>query len=167
MSAKPRFRYDFELVDQQGNVVDAWSELNLIPKLGLDVLIQAPFGDVAAIGSLYVGLFRNNVIPSMESKAADIPASLGEFTQYTEATRPLWERVYDDNGSYDNSANRAQFTFTQDQLIYGAFLVTESAKGSNAGLLLSVVRFPSPRSMYAGLTLNVTAVLTYVPTSLV
>jgi hypothetical protein len=161
------FIYNFELVDAQGNVVDAWVEKNLIPQVGLDFLIQAPFGDVSPQSDFYCFVFRNAYIPTSATTAADIPSNLGEFVNYSEATRPLWNRGYDGAGTIDNSASRAQFTFTQDQNIYGAGLVSSSTKGGASGLLLSVVRFASPKTVSAGLTLNLTSGITYIPTNIV
>lgn len=162
----PAFRYCAELTDKDGVVVDAWEQTNLIPQLGLDLLIQAPFGDAAPVSTFYLGVFTKNYLPTAATKASDIPANMGEFVGYDEETRPLWDKSYDGAGSYDNSSSRAQFTFKQDQVLYGAFLVSEPTKGGNNGLLLSVVRFPSPRSVSAGLTLNVSCGLTYIPNNM-
>ncbi|MHB0825088.1 hypothetical protein ACYCFL_05590 [Stutzerimonas nitrititolerans] len=160
------FRYSAELTDHDGKVVDAWADDNLIPLLGIHQLIKAPFGDAEPIGAFYLGLFRNNALPTDATKAADIPAVLGEFTQYSEETRPLWDRAYDNAGTYSNEAARAEFNFTVDQTIYGAFMASSAEKGSVTGLLLSAVRFTTPRLIYAGLTLKITASITYVSNDL-
>lgn len=161
------FVYQFELRDQAGNLVDAWSEHNLVPQAGLNFLIQAPFGDVAPISAFYAGLYRGNYIPSSATTSADIPGAMNEFVNYSETSRPVWSRTYDGAGTVDNSADRAIFTFTSDATIYGSFLVSSSVKGGNTGLLVSVVRFASPRVIPAGLTLNLTSGITYVPTNVV
>ncbi len=161
------FRYGFELTDADGAVVESWEQCNLIPQEGLDFLILAPFGDTPTIPAWYVGLFRNPYLPTSATRASDIPSGLGEFVNYSEATRPLWEREYDNVAKLANEGSRARFTFTQDQNIYGAFIVSSSAKGSGSGRLLSVVRFASPRPITNGLTLNVTSGLTYIPTNIV
>ena len=161
------FIHRFELVDARGNALDQWEEHNLIPQAGLDFLIQAPFGDASPISTFYAGLYRNNYLPSAATVAADIPSNMGEFVNYSESQRPTWSRQYDGIGTQDNSADRAQFTFTQDQLIYGAFLVSSSTKGGNNGLLISVVRFASPKQIPAGLTVKMNSGITYLPTNIV
>ena len=156
------FVYEHELVDGLGRRIDVQSDLNKIPSAGINLLIRAPFGDATPITTFYVGLFRNNALPTDATKASDIPSVLGEFTNYEEAERPLWDKVYDGNGTYSNAANRAEFTFLSDQMIYGAFMVSSAEKGGSGGLVLSAVRFTTPRMIYAGLTLKMTTSLTYV-----
>lgn len=159
------FTHRFQLLGADGKVLDEWDQHNLIPQAGLDFLIQAPFGDTPPITAFYVALLSGNYLPTSASVASDLPAN--EFVGYSEATRPLWERDYDGVGTLANATNRAQFTFTADRLIYGVVLVSSSAKGSGGGLLLSVVRFASPKQVANGLTLNVVSGVTYVPTNIV
>lgn len=167
MSKTPiAFEYEFELL-QDGQVVDHWVETNLIPQDGLDQLAMAMFGDTAPISAFYVGLFENNYLPAAGVKAQDLPGVVGEFVGYSEATRPLWNRIYDGAGAHTNEASRAAFTITQDRRVYGGFLVSASDKGGNTGLLLSVARFTSPRDLQAGMTFRVRASLSLVPTTLV
>lgn len=157
------FRYQCALTDADGNVVSAWEDHNLIPQVGLDLLVRAPFGDAQPVANFYMGLMRNNTLPTSASTAADIPGLLGEFVQYGEANRPLWDKIYNGAAGYTNQQAPAKFTFHVDQTLYGAFLVSDDNKGGNVGTLLSVVRFNSPRQISAGLTLNVTASLIYLP----
>lgn len=167
MSKTPvAFVYEFEL-EKDGVIVDRWFEKNLIPQDGLDQLSLAIFGDTTPIGTWYVGLFENNYLPAPGADAADLPGVIGEFVGYSEATRPLWQRIYDGAGTHTNEANRAAFTITQDRRLYGGFLVSASNKGGNTGLLLSVARFTTPRDVQAGMTFRVRATLSLVPTTLV
>jgi len=165
---RPAFEWSGEIVDRFGNQVGSIPPTkNLVPQSGMSLLIQAPFGDAAPVSALYVGLITKNYLPTAATTAADIPNNMGELTGYVEATRPLWAKVFDGQATYDNSASRAQFTATVDSLLYGAFLVSEPTKGSANGLLLSLVRFPSPRPLSAGLTLYLASGLTYIPSSIV
>lgn len=160
------FRYDLEIYNlATGEVRSRETRYNRIPQAGIDFLIQSPFGDIAAVPNFYCGLFRNNVVPSSGLVAADIPTTLGEFTEYSEATRPEWVKVYNGLGSYDNLDSKAVFTPTADRNIYGAFLVSNSTKGSNTGLLLSVVRFATMKPVYTGEAARLAVSLTYVPTN--
>lgn len=159
------FVWDFTILDAHGNPIEKERKHNLIPGDGLAFLLRSPFGDIAPINSFYIGLFTANYIPAGSSKATDIPINMGEFTAYTQATRPAWARTFNGSDSYHNDGNKAEFTFQQNATILGAFLVSESTKGSGDGLLLSCVRFASPKIVEAGQTSQAAASLTYIPVS--
>lgn len=161
------FQYRFRLLNQDGSIADEWAGRNLIPQDGLAFLLQSPFGAAAPISTFYAGLFRGNVIPTAGLKATDIPSNLQEFVGYSQPARPLWNRVFDSVGTQDNAASKAEFTCTVDATLYGSFLGSDSAKGGGNGLLLSVVRFPSPKMVTAGQTLQLIAGITYVPTNVI
>lgn len=161
------FVWDTEIVDADGKPVSRSREHNLIPADGLAFLVRAPFGDVAPISAFYLGLFRGNYVPTDSTKAADIPGNMIEFIDYAEAQRPTWERAFDGAASMDNLTTKASFTVTQDRTIYGAFLVSEATKGGNSGLVLSCVRFASPKPVSAGQTINLSGGLTYIPTNVI
>lgn len=160
------FVYEHELVDADGKPIGGGRDKNIIPRAGINMLIRSPFGDSPPIGDLYLGLFRNNALPSFSSSAADIPSVLGEFTNYEAPDRPLWDKVYDGEGTYSNADDRAVFDFLSDQIIYGAFMVSVAEKGATDGLLLSAVRFSTPRTVQAGTTLRLGASLTYISVEL-
>lgn len=101
--------YDFELLDADGNLVDSWQVKNLVPLDGVNHLAAAMFGDTPAIGNFHVGVFAGNYLPTMDSKAADIPSAMSEFVGYSEATRPVWQRLNTD-GVISNAHARAAFT---------------------------------------------------------
>lgn len=160
------FRHELEIIDlATGEVIDREVKYNRIPQAGLDFLILAPFGDTPSIGSFYCGLFKNNFVADSNTTAADIPANMGEFLDYTEATRPLWNRAYNNAGTLDNFASKAVFTPEQDATIYGSFICSNQTKGSNSGLLLSVVRFATTKQLSTGQAASLVCGLTYIPTS--
>lgn len=154
------FNWSAEAVNQQGQVIDSWSQHNLIPDEGISFLMRAPFGDASPTANFYCGLFKGSYIPTKASKAADIP-SIGEYVNYVEAERPLWDKSFNSN-TYSNTANKAVFTFTEDQSINGFFLVSSEIKGSANGVLLSIVRFNSPKQITTGIELKVMANLSYI-----
>lgn len=161
------FRYRFRLLNADDSVAADFEANNLVPQDGLSFLLLAPFGDSAPISTFYCGLWRANVIPSSALKATDIPSNLQEFVGYSEATRPLWERAHDGVGTLDNADAVAEFNFTADATLYGSILVSDPTKGGNSGLLLSCVRFPSPRPVVAGQKGQLIAGITYVPTNVI
>ena len=161
------FTWDLEITNAQGEQIERESNKNLIPAQGMAFLVRSPFGDVEPVSSFYLGLFRGNYVPSAGTTAADIPSNMIEFIDYSEDARPLWERRFDDESSMDNNINKASFTVTQDRTIYGAFLVSQATKGGNSGLILSCVRFSSPKTVSAGQTINLTGGLTYISTNII
>lgn len=161
------FEWTLEIREANGDLAHAETQFNLIPTQGMGFLVRSPFGDAASISTFYLGLFRGNYIPTPATTALDIPANMNEFIDYSEAQRPLWDRSFDNVSSMDNSLSKAAFTVTQDRTIYGAFLVSDAAKGGNSGLVLSCVRFASPKQVSVGQTINLSGGLTYVSTSVI
>jgi hypothetical protein len=162
------FRHELEIYDKAtGILLSREVKLNRIPQAGIDFLIQSPFGDVAPIANFYCTLFRNNVLPTADMTAADLPSVLGEFTDYSEATRPEWVRVYDGAGTWDNRASKAIYTPTAERTVHGSVIVSNPVKGSNTGLLLSVVRFSTAKDLAIGQEAKHVCGLTYIPTNLI
>jgi hypothetical protein len=162
------FRHELEIIEiATGRVVEREVKLNRIPQAGIDFLIQAPFGDVPPVATWYCALFRNNVLPDANTSAADLPSVLGEFVDYSEATRPLFVRAYNSAGLMDNAASKAIFTPTADRSIYGSVIVSNPVKGSNTGLVLSAVRFSTVKQVSAGLEAKLVCGLTYIPTNVI
>lgn len=159
--------YDFELLDANGQPVDRWQIPNLMPQVSIDYVAASIFGDTAAIGTFYLGLYQGNFTPDADTTAADLPTTAQECVDYSEATRPIWTRTYDGVGTVGNLASRGVFTMTQNRTLYGGFLVSTSTKGSGSGLLLSITRFSSPRVVEVGQVLRVGATLTLVATEVV
>ena len=60
-------------------------------------------------------------------------------------------------GATDNTASRAEFTFTSAKTIYGAFLVPTATKGGVVGPLLSAARFADPKNVAVDDVLRVTS----------
>jgi len=158
------FIHDLEIVDAKGRVIHRERVCNLIPQDGLAFLIQSPFGDTAPITNFYCGLFTNNYVPTDATGAADIPVNMGEFVQYSETTRPIWENVFVPYGQYTNENDPAVFTPEADASVYGSFLVSSATKGGNSGLLLSVARFSTVKALSTGNAARLRASLTYIPT---
>lgn len=161
------FRHEFEQFDARtGEVLHREVKFNRIPQQGIDFLIQSPFGDVAAIPNFYCALFRENVLPTADMTAADLPSVLGEFTEYSEATRPSWDRLYNGAGTWSNAESRAIFTATVERDIYGSVIVSNPVKGSNTGLLLSIVRYATVKKISPEHPGRLFCGLTYIPTNL-
>ncbi|MDY0190703.1 MAG: hypothetical protein RBR22_08220 [Desulfuromonas sp.] len=161
------FQWHAEVINPDGSVADREIVFNLIPAEGLDHLIRSPFGDVSPISTFYLGLYRGNYIPAPSTTSADIPNGMIEFVDYSEVARPEWKRALAGTGTMDNLSNKAEFNVTQDRTIYGAFLVSSATKAGNAGLLLSCVRFATPKQVTAGQTVKLSGGLTYTSTNII
>lgn len=142
-------------------------EHNLMPQEAVDHVAGLIRGSgPTPISSWYVGIFENNYVPTSAVTAADLPGVVGECVAYDEATRPQWVTQYDDVSVIDNTLNLATFTMNAAKRVYGAFIVSNSIKTGNTGLLLSIARFSTPRDLEPGMEFGVGAVLTLIPTSI-
>lgn len=160
------FRHELQIFDKAtGELLSSEVKFNRIPQAGLDFLIQSPFGLIAPVSTFYCALYSNNFLADENTTAADLPGAMGEFTGYSEATRPLWVHTYNGAGTIDNSANKAVFTPTQDGVAYGSCIIANPTKGANSGLLLSVVRYSTVKPLSAGMEAKLLCGITYIPTN--
>jgi len=156
------FEYTIEHV-RNGEVVDRFTAHNLIPQSGVNHLVGLLRGNTTPISAWHIGLYAANYVPSLATTSADLPTNAGESVSYSETTRPAWVHGFDGINDVSNIASRAEFTFTAGQRLYGGFIVSSDAKGSGNGVLLSMVRFPSPIDVTADSTLRVLAGVLLVP----
>ena len=147
--------YDFELI-RGGRVIDRWSQHNKIPIEGLNYLTGAAIKGATQISTWFIGLFEGNYTPADSDTASTFPTVASECISYLPATRPPFTAGAVANGIADNTAARAEFTFTADKTIYGAFLMPSSAKGAQVGPLLSAARLANPRAVQTDDILRIT-----------
>jgi len=157
------FEYDGQLVASDGEILVRQRARNLIPQVGIDHIVALLRGDGSLVSNWYVGLFEGNFVPTSSTTAADLPSNAQECQAYSEASRPLWDEEYDGVSIISNLNGRAEFSFTADKRVYGAFLVSESVKGGGGGLLLSIARFGSPFDIPAGTTFRLGVSATVLP----
>lgn len=130
-------RRDFKVVERQ----DAH---NIMPIEALNHAVSVITKHGTQAAAWYIGLFEGNYDPVPGDTAATFPTSAVECLTYTPATRPVLTLGAVAGGSVDNTASRAEFTFTSAKTIYGAFIVPSAARGGVTGPLLSAVRFATP-----------------------
>lgn len=159
------FVYDTELW-RGGQLVSAKRAYNLVPQSGVDHFAALLRGNGPLISSWYVGLFEGNFVPDDDTTSSDLPSNAVEFTGYSESARPAWTHVYDGTSVIDNNGTRATFTVTSEKTVYGGFLVSNSSKGGNSGVLLSIARFSSPDELRVDDEYKITAGITLVPTAI-
>lgn len=155
------FMWTIETV-RDGEVIAVERVRNLVPGEGIAHILNTVMRGGAQIGSWYVGLFEGNYTPTAADTMATFPGLATEATAYDEATRPAWNESAPVGGTIDNAASRAEFTFNATKTIYGGFIASSASKGSTAGVLLSAVRFGSPKAAVDDTVLRVTAGFTLV-----
>ena len=159
------FRYDCEIIKPSGEI-EQFTDYNLLPQVSIDHIVGLLRGDgTVPISSWFLGVYSGNYVPTRGVTSADLPGVVGEATGYSQATRPAWQNSYDDVAVVDNISNRAVFTFTAPTTLYGAFIVSSSTKAGGTGVLLSIARFNTPKTMDVGTQFSVAAGITLVPTT--
>ena len=151
------FYYDIETVREDGVVLDRDRVYNLIPVEGLNYIIEAALRNSAAFPSIYVGLFEGAYTPVPGDTMAAFPGAATELTAYAETTRQVVNLGAATGGVAESSAAKAVITGnTNGKQAQGAFISSSPTKGATTGVLLSAVRFPSPKPLDAGTVLRIT-----------
>jgi hypothetical protein len=158
------YRFDAHL--PCGKVIVGPPVQNIMPQEGVDLLASLILGDgTAPVSNWYMGIFESNYVPTLATRAADLPGVVGECTAYSEASRPEWLATYDGVSSIDNLANEAVFTLTAEKTIRGGFICSAQTKASGGGVLISIARFDSPQTLPAGTVFRLASDLPLIPTN--
>lgn len=158
------FVYEGEIIAPDGSIIASGRDHNLVPQVGIDHLVALLRGTGVPISNWYVGLFEGNFVPTSATTAADLQINAQESQAYSQASRPEWVDDYDGVSVVSNLASRAEFSFTAEKRIYGAFLISAATKGGDSGVLLSIARFGSPYDVPAGTTFRLGVSTTLLPT---
>lgn len=145
---------------KDGELVDSFTVHNLMPTEGVNAMLNTMFKSASQVGTWYIGLYEGNYTPVIGDTAATFPGAATETTAYIAATRVAWVPGTPSAGILDNSASKAEFDMNAAKTIYGAFMSSASAKGATSGVLVSAVRFPSPRVLDSDSILKITAGIT-------
>lgn len=141
-----------------GAVLEREEVHNLVPVEGLNYLISTALKNGVPFANFYVGLYEGAYNPVPSDTAATFPGLATELTAYEQTTRQLLTLGAVSNGSVDNSAAKAEFTGTTNgKQAQGGFISSAPTKGASTGVLISAVKFPSPKPLDAGTILRVTA----------
>lgn len=141
-----------QVVDRDGNILQEGIDHNLNPQVGVDYVAGLFMGTQTVVSPWYVGVYEGNYTPSKAAQASDLPGTIIECTAYSQTSRPVWDKTYDGVSLITSINSRAAFTFTSAKRLYGGFIISESAKGGNTGVLLSIARFATPYDVPAGST---------------
>lgn len=132
---------------RRGELLDTDECPNLVVNEGLNHILNTVFNGGTPVGTWYLGVFEGNYTPVATLTAATVTAASTECTAYDEATRQEYVEAAASAQSITNSASKAEFTFNASKNIYGAFLVSASAKSATTGTLMAAARFSSVKAV--------------------
>lgn len=132
---------------RDGHVIDEWEDHNLVVNEGLNHLLDVLFHGATQVTTWYLGVFEGNYTPVATLTAATVTAASTECTAYDETTRQAYDEAAAASQSITNAASKATFTFNAAKTIYGAFLVSASAKSATSGTLFSAARFGTAKTV--------------------
>ncbi len=142
------------------NGADEQTSENNLPDEGLIYLLNVGLNNATKLTAWYLALYAANYTPLAGLTAASFPATASEITSgtegYSESTRQVWTPTTPTTPLIDNLANKAAFTIvTASSLtVYGAALLSESAKGAVTGKIMSATKFTASRTLYNTDTFN-------------
>lgn len=141
---------------REGELIDVDETPNIVVNEGLNHILDVMFHGETQVTTWYIGIFEGNYTPVANVTAATIAAASTESTAYDEATRVEYNEAAASGQSMTNSANKAVFTMNANKTIYGAFLVSASAKSATTGKLFAASKFGSSKAVTSGDELLVT-----------
>ena len=145
---------------RDNRIIDHEDVPNMVVDEGLDSLLNVYMHGDTQITTWYIGIFEGNYTPVSTVTAATITSASTECTAYDETTRQEFVEAAASSQSITNSASVATFTFNATKTIYGAFLVSASAKSATSGTLFSAARFAASKSVVSTDQLNLTYTFT-------
>lgn len=131
---------------RNGEVIDEFDFANIVVNQGLNHILAVQFTGVTQIVSWYLAPFEGNYVPVAADTAATIVANATENTTYASSTRVLYSGTVGSQ-QVTNSGSTALFTFNATKTIYGAFMISSSAKSSTSGTLFSAAQFSAPKTV--------------------
>lgn len=140
--------FEHEVI-RDGKSLGVYRDRNIVVNEGLNHILGVVFNQATQVATWYVGIFEGNYTPLATDTAANITANSTESTAYDEATRVAWVEAAPSGQSITNSASKATFTMNATKTVYGAFLVSASAKSATTGTLVAASKFAAARSVVA------------------
>lgn len=157
------FVYTVEHIGVDGKVKSVETVENIIPLVGINYILAAALTAGAQYSTWYIGLFEANRTPLASDTMTTLLADCEESDNYggvgntnrsnVNGTDNSFPAVVD--GASTTTSDPAIFTFTTAATIQGGFITTGVTIGNTSGLLISAVKFTSPKVMAAGEYLRV------------
>lgn len=120
---------------------------NIVTTEGLNHILDVVLHASTQVTTWYIAPFEGNYTPVAGLTAATFTAAATECTAYDEATRVAYVEAAASGGVTTNAASRAVFTINASKTLYGAALLSASAKSSTSGVCLAAARFSSSRAV--------------------
>lgn len=150
---------------RDGVMIDEWVENNICTDEGLNHVLDSAFSVATQITDWYVLIYSTDTTAVAGMTYAS--PQFTESTHYSEANRPAWQEGGVSAKVITNSGNKASFTMSTAETIYGSGIVGggtgAATKGDSAGggVLYNVSPFSSgSRSVVSSDVLKVTVALT-------
>lgn len=150
---------------RDGKLIDEWTENNICLDEGLNNILDVHFSVGTQITDWYVVIYNSATTPVVGMTYAS--PQFTETTHYSEANRPAWQEGGVAAKVITNSGNKASFTMSTTETVYGAGLVgggsAAPTKGDKAGggVLYNVSAFSGgSKSVASDDVLKVTVALT-------
>lgn len=159
---KTGFKYRFQGISPQGDLLWEQDAANLIPVPGRSYIAGRVFGSTAQIATWYMGLFGSSAYtPAYSDDMAYLVANASEVTVYDAGSRIEMVTSMPSAETWATSQS-CDFTMTSAKDVYGAFIASTQAHGAATGTLLSEVKMSSPKQLETGATLRVHAQITLI-----
>lgn len=132
---KPAGVFTVEHFSPQLELIDIYQFPNGIVTVGKNYALDVAFNDGSPIANWYIGLIDNSGYTTLlgnDTMASH--AGWAEFSTYTSATRPLWNRNAASAGAV-SSGTTTDFTFSGAGTLKGAFITSDNTKSGTTGTL--------------------------------
>lgn len=130
---------------RDGKLIDEWVENNICTDEGLNSILDVYFSVGTQITDWYVVIYNTDTTPVVGMTYAS--PQFTETTHYSEANRPAWQEGGPVSKVITNSANKASFTMSTAETVYGAGIVGGGSAGdikgdsAGGGVLYNVSEF--------------------------
>jgi hypothetical protein len=121
------------------NGADMQVDPNVVPLQALNYLLKAGIKASGGLATWYIAPFVGNVTPDENLTALNFDSVLTEFTDYDETTRQAWTVPTDPTVGTSPGVD-----------IYGAVIISASAKSATTGKTLCGSLFDAPRNVKSG-----------------
>lgn len=119
---------------------------NVVTNEGILTALGILFHAGTPISSWYIAPFSSSSVPTGTITGATFTSALTEFTAYSQSTRVVWATDAASGTSITNTTTPATFTINADSSdVYGAGLLSTSAKSDTTGKLYAAAQFSAPK----------------------
>lgn len=134
----------------------AWGD-NAVTNEGINAMMATFFNQQAQPTGWYIAPFTNNIAPTNALTAATFTSTQGEYTGYTQTARQQWAPDAVPTAQVvQNSVAPAVFTIgASATTVYGAALLTASAKSATTGVSAAAGLFGTANVLNPGSQLSV------------